>query len=191
MIRIGMAIVLLAMGCRHVKEAPESATAAWNQRAEKGVADLLGQQIILPETKDVDVISKDENLTVSDLYRSPLKVASFIDATCGACLLDFAFWTEFEKELRSRNLQCDVFIFVSAPDLEATRKLVKEMNFALPVIYDSARLFISKNGIDDKRLYGVLLDENNKINLIGSPVLNETLRELYLQTILDLESGDR
>ena len=58
------------------------------------------------------------------------------------------------------------------------------IDFEYPFYQDNGMECLKKNGFDyDEGDEPLLLDENNKVILLGNPVHNEAIRELYVREI--------
>ena len=101
--------------------------------------------------------------------------------------MKFSFWDKFEDFLKNKY-------GVSVPVIAVIRSDVSYESIDLKVseywdgiwLYDRNDFFIEKNQLYDERFQAVLVDKNDKIRLIGNPMLNEQLTELYEKTIVML-----
>ena len=60
-----------------------------------------------------------------------------------------------------------------------------------PFVYDPTGLFLTVNDLpDDNRFHSFLLDRNNKILLVGNPLGNDNLWELYKRQIRELTAKE-
>jgi hypothetical protein len=114
--------------------------------------------------------------------KAPIKVVTYIDATCSACLINFGFWQKFIDEVSKNKLNCDFIIYVTVDDESA----IASLGFTYPFIPDNEQQFVYGNEIWDKRFQSALLDRNNKVILIGDPTMNVELGKLYMSAIKKL-----
>ena len=94
----------------------------------------------------------------------------------------FEFLKKKELSLLDKNPS---FIFiVQSKNRNLTEHYIREALPDIPVIYDSISNFISANGLPQESAYHtLLLDKNNRVRLIGSPINNDKLWELYKKEI--------
>ncbi|MDD2595860.1 MAG: hypothetical protein PHD11_08625 [Bacteroidales bacterium] len=118
----------------------------------------------------------------------PLKVVLYIDGDCSTCLLKIGFWKEFVSEMNKQKLfDFSVVVYAFSSFEENMRSYLKEeWNGLYQWQFDKNKSFITKNELYDIRLQTVLLDADNNVILIGDPLLNPTLRQLYSKTIKSL-----
>jgi len=72
------------------------------------------------------------------------------------------------------------------------RRALQFYNFEWPVFIDSSQEFIALNPElpEIKHLHTFLLDQNNRVVLIGEPLHNPELWRLYVSTIMELINND-
>ena len=129
----------------------------------------------------------DASLEMDTLKNAPLKILYSVNIDCVTCLMKFSFWDKFEDFLKNKY-------GVSVPVIAVIRSDVSYESIDLKVseywdgiwLYDRNDFFIEKNQLYDERFQAVLVDKNDKIRLIGNPMLNEQLTELYEKTIVML-----
>jgi|GEM_PF-4986249 len=160
----------------------QSKDIVWEKSAEENINKWVGNRMWLP--KDLQILP--EGINDKDVYDSKLKIVTSIDVTCGTCLMDFEFWKTFVIELNQRKLNCKVLVFVYGSDLDQIKATIKQLNVSIPCAIDLSNSFLSNNHITDKRISCALLDRENRVQLIGSPVLNTQLSDLYFQKIEEL-----
>lgn len=129
----------------------------------------------------------DASLEMDTLKNAPLKILYSVNIDCVTCLMKFSFWNKFEDLLKDKY-------GVSVPVIAVVRSDISYESIDLKVskfwngiwLYDRNDFFIEKNQLYDERFQAVLVDKNDKIRLIGNPMLNEQLTELYEKTIVML-----
>lgn len=101
--------------------------------------------------------------------------------------MDLRNWYIQNEDLSNRNL-CVTILFILhkhktlAPDLAMTLT-----DFGFGYILDSTGQFMADNRIPtDRRFHTFLLDKENRVVLVGSPIGNPKMWELYKSTIARL-----
>lgn len=120
------------------------------------------------------------------LPESSNKVLVFVDSIgCTSCKLQLHRWKELIQYTDSITQGTVPFLFFfQSDDKKEIRYLLKKDNFDLPICLDqSDRL----NGLNhfpaDGRFQTFLLDKDNKVVVIGNPIHNPNIRELYIKEI--------
>ena len=74
--------------------------------------------------------------------------------------------------------------YVKTNNVEQTGALMRQIEFNHPVIIDHTDIFYLKNKLpEDKRCQTFLVDQENKIILIGNPIYSDDIKKLYIRTI--------
>ncbi len=130
---------------------------------------LIGKQI------NLDVVN------VTSISKFTILFYSRLD-DCVTCELQPDKWRLFVREIK--GLDVSVIILLHPP--KDVYKNLTSFYSDLPIIYDFDDLFFNNNDIHkDRRFHCYLLDENNRVILIGNPVQNPKIKELYLRTICE------
>ena len=147
--------------------------------------DFVGLKITIPHNLQATVQGKDTLL--SGFGDRDMKLVVFFDSVgCSSCQVkQMNQWQEiidFSKATKQKfNI---VFIFspkIGKSFLHEVRNSLRASQFSYPVFIDTLSSFLSANPAipDDKRFHTFLLDENNKVVLVGNPQGNEKLWQLY------------
>jgi hypothetical protein len=76
--------------------------------------------------------------------------------------------------------------YVYTINFEQTSAILKGIDFKYPVYIDYKNKFFLENDLDfQKELQTFLVDEKDKVLLVGNPVYNPKIKELYINTIAD------
>lgn len=113
------------------------------------------------------------------------KILNYIDTNgCTECKLKLPGWKKIIKEADSLNLNVS-FIFIAHLNNYNTLEKQKKINkFSTPIYYDKTGNFEEINKFPSKSPFQTfLLNSQNKVILIGNPVLNNTLWTLYKREI--------
>ena len=110
-------------------------------------------------------------------FDAKYKIVNYVNRFgCTPCRLHQNQWNLLIRELDSLKQVQVVFIVES----DST----KLGETSLPIYYDSLDVFRTFNHFpDDDRFRCFLLDENNRVVLIGNPVQNPKIKDLYIRTI--------
>ena len=128
----------------------------------------------------------DGHLPDSTLLNRPLKMVVYINSkNCESCklmaLLPIHIFILENKHYRNFG----VVVVLSPSHLESAENFLEEMCFRQTVFYDLDGSFERLNSHlpKDERFHTFLLDENNKVVLVGNPVRNAKLKKLYLAAL--------
>lgn len=152
---------------------------------KKQIGQLFSTEIILPDTSSLFNKALDSiNLNI------PAKMVVYFDAeTCASCALSRIWeWDEVSHITQASNGKYQtLFIFTpKQKDLSAVKRVFQGMHMESKLVYiDDRQDFITNNPTipEDAMFHTFLLDRKNKIVLVGNPVHNEKLWELYKNTI--------
>ena len=140
--------------------------------------------IILPD----NLLAKhfnDQEPDTSLLYR-PLKMVVYLNQSgCEGCKLQ-GLWPTHIFILENKPFtKFGVVIILNPSHEESTNNLLKELRFRQTVFYDLDGSFerLNPHLPKNERFHTFLLDENNKVLLVGNPAGNEKLKKLYLSEI--------
>ena len=126
-------------------------------------------------------------------YRIPdaeYKVLVYVDSVgCTSCKLQLPKWQELIAHVDSATNGNIPFIFVfQSKDDRELRYILKRDNFDRPVCIDRNNRFNSSNRFpQDITFQTFLLDKDNKVKVIGNPVHNLAVRDLYLKQITGMQ----
>ena len=153
---------------------------------EKQLTNFAGTEIIFPDSLQASFKGLDTMICISD---APMKMVVWYDSVgCSSCRIQHIH--EWNEIVFYANKIGDVFdpVFIFSPkasDLHGIRIALRTVGFEYPVYIDNGNFFSKNNPHipSNKRMHTFLLDENNKVVLVGSPVRNEPLWELYKEQI--------
>ena len=152
---------------------------------KKQLEQLFSTEIILPDTSSLFNKALDSiNLDI------PAKMLVYFDAeTCASCALSRIWeWDEVSHITQTSNGKYQtLFIFTpKQKDLSTVKRVFQGIHMENKLVYiDDRQDFITNNPTipEDAMFHTFLLDRKNKIVLVGNPVHNEKLWELYKNTI--------
>ena len=152
------------------------------------VQEWQGKEIVFPQDM---VFTRFVTDTVD--YQIPdaeYKVLIYVDSIgCTSCKLQLHKWKELIAHTDSVTNGSISFIFVfQSKDDKELRYILKRDNFDRPVCIDQdSRLDKLNKFPQDITFQTFLLDKNNKVKVIGNPVHNLAVRDLYLKQITGVQ----
>lgn len=129
--------------------------------------------------------------TIIDNEKALLKMVLYIDSTeCSPCMLDRMYlWNDIIEETELYNDKIR-FIFIFEPKkgkfaIEDVLLASESSGLNNCIYIDTAMIFKKQNPNlpCDKLYHAFLLDERNNIILVGNPVENKKIKEIFKRTI--------
>ncbi|MDR1582347.1 MAG: DUF1573 domain-containing protein [Prevotellaceae bacterium] len=162
--------------------------------AELTVKEWTGKTIQFPEDVQCNILGKDTVYNLcSALFQSEYKVLLYVDsAGCSSCRLKLMQWKQLIEESDSLFRDKLGFLFYFQPKNKKEMEfLFRRDDFDYPVFIDINKTINLRNHFPEKPEYQCfLLDKNNKVLMVGNPVLNPKIWELYKQTVFGETSAD-
>ena len=162
------------------------------------VQEWQGKEIVFPQD-----MAFTRFVTEQVEYRIPdaeYKVLIYVDSTgCTSCKLQLPKWKELIAYVDSATNGNIPFIFVfQSKDDKELRYILKRDNFDRPVYIDRDNRLNKLNQFPQEITFQTfLLDQDNRVKVIGNPVHNLAVKDLYLQhkeilakTTLELEKSE-
>ena len=175
----GIILLLISVGCG-------------SREVRRTITDLMDAEITFPEGLQTKVLDRDTTLNTS--FPEPYKLVAYLNSTqCDGCRLkDLLSWKHFIQQIDSLHVEDSVrFVFVFHPkDTTELYDKLKLYDFDLPVWVDAKGEFSQVNALPDNLLFHVfLLNRDNRVMLVGSPIGNPKMWKLYENTIARLKTG--
>ena len=122
-----------------------------------------------------------EDTIIPHILDHKYKILTYIDTTgCTACRLKLFDWKLFIKELNTFSEDIAFLFVIHSKNYQEFEDIQKANKFIYPVFYDyNANLKNINNFPNDPNFQTFLLDQNNKVLIIGNPVTNNNIRQLY------------
>lgn len=127
-------------------------------------------------------------------YRIPktdYKVVIFVDSVgCVSCKLQLPEWKEFMHEVDSLSDGNIPFLFFfQTKDVGELRYILRRDNFSHPVCIDTEDSFYRLNRFPREMMFQTfLVNFENRVKVIGNPIHNLSIKDLYLKEIAGIES---
>lgn len=153
------------------------------------VNEWQGKQIVFPDNL---IFTRYATDTVDyQLPQSDYKVLVYVDSIgCTSCKLQLHKWKEFIAYTDSVTGGKVPFLFFFYPkDKKEIRYLLKRDNFVWPVCIDGEDRLNKQNRFPSNMTFQTfLLDKNNKVSVMGNPIHNTAVKDLYLKQITGKEA---
>ncbi len=148
------------------------------------VSEWQGKEIQFPQDM---VFTRFTSDTVDfNIPKSSHKVLVFVDSIgCTSCKLQLHRWKELIQYTDSITQGTIPFLFFfQSDDKNEIQYLLKRDNFDMPICLDQSDKLNRLNHFPvDGKFHTFLLDKDNKVVMIGNPIHNPNIRELYMKEI--------
>ena len=147
------------------------------------VTEWQGKEIQFPTNSTFTIQGKD---TVNVNMNAEHKILVYVDsAGCTSCRLQLNKWKEFIVKVDSVAKEPVQFLFYLTPkSVKEARYITRRDDFTYPMCIDLKNEINSKNNFPkEDTFHTFLLDVENKVQIIGNPIHNNAVRELYLNAI--------
>ena len=157
--------------------------------AEQMVLQWVDREIVFPSSVTCTLYGKDTyDKGCRALHDSEYKVLVYVDsAGCSDCRLKLHLWKDLMAESDSLCQGKIAFLYYLQPKLYASKEmefLLRRNHFDYPVFIDYENQIGRQNELPVEPEYQCfLLDQHNRVILIGNPVLNPKMWKLYLSTV--------
>ena len=151
-------------------------------------AKLLGQKLTLPKDiatryiGDKDTVVRSSNIKL---------VTYYTESDCTSCSLkQLSNWQYYLDEIKRTNIDVDFIVIIDSKHYkDEVKKAIAKQNFTNPIFDDDNNTFRKSNILPDDVLYHTfLLNKNNQILAIGTPIYSTSLWNKYKTTINRLDS---
>ena len=150
---------------------------------KKIVKEWQGKEIVVPGQIEYKVLGRDT--ICSDLWGNQYKILTYIDSVgCSSCQMGLHFWQEIIETFEREQLDVSILFVIHSKNYPLLSRELIAADFNYPVIYDHNNLFDKLNQFPPAPYRTFLLDKNNKVILIGSPVDNRQIWDIYKELIL-------
>ena len=168
------------------------------EEATKIVNEWIGKEIRFPDNVPCYISGKDTlpNLC-SENFRKEFKILLYVDsAGCSSCRLNLFEWKQLMEETDSLfQGKLGFLLYFQPKDEKEMGGLFVRDGFNNPVFMDTKGVINNLNRFPQVMQYQCfLLDSNNKVLMIGNPVSNMKIWELYKEQIekeLCLNNNDK
>lgn len=150
-------------------------------RIGKLVSERIGTELVLPAGR---VCRNGRNIPNDAFSNNRAKIVVYINGECISCIDQFARWNEKWEDF-TRSGKVSILIFVRTQDEKELERYMADIGFSHPFFIDPKGDLLFENNIpyDKPLLHTFLLDRNNRVVLVGSPLGNPKLESLYKREI--------
>lgn len=150
-----------------------SCLSASNNDAQK----MIGSKIVLGKFILSDSCSTQKNIKLLTYYSN---------SSCSPCLnKEFIMWSGYIKELRSIDSTVSVMLIIGPQnELNEVSWTLDYYDLKDYVVYDRDGEFEALNNLPESELFHTfLLDQDNTVLLVGSPIGNDKMWSLYTSLV--------
>lgn len=147
------------------------------------VTEWQGKEVLLPENSIFTIQGRD---TVPFSANANHKVLVYVDsAGCTSCRLQLHRWKEFIAEVDSIARGAVQFLFYLSPkNVKEARYITRRDDFIHPMCIDLDNEINRINQFPEEDMFHTfLLDSANNVKVIGNPIHNKAVHELYMKTL--------
>ena len=119
-------------------------------------------------------------------------IVNYIDSLgCLRCKSHLPLWKNFIEDISLQfGSKVNVLIIMHPHRLIDAKYAIQRDSFSFPVCIDTTDIFNKVNHLpSDSRFHCFLLDSANCVILIGNPVQNSKIKDLYIRTICERLGG--
>lgn len=161
------------------------------QEAETIIKEWVGKEIIFPD--NLKCMVQGEDTICEDYFDKTYKIFLYIDSGgCTKCKTRIPEWSNLIDEAEKNFGDKLSIIMVSHPnEKKSLNELAMNCRFNHPIFIDSANIINKWNHFPVSDTYKCfLLDEKNKVLLVGNPIYNPTIWQLYKEMITGTSKTD-
>ena len=152
--------------------------------SKKMVIEWIGKEIIFPQNL---VFTQFVTDTIQyQIPQSEYKIITYVDSFgCTNCKLRLPQWKSFIKQVDSiTDGNVPFLFFFQSKDNNELRHILRRDNFTLPVCVDTDNHFYNLNHFPGEMTFQTfLVDRDNHVKVIGNPIHNLSVRDLYLKEL--------
>lgn len=144
----------------------------------KNDREWIGQKINIPDGIVFKALGKDT--LYSDIWDKPYKIFTYIDsAGCTSCQMHLPEWKAIIRLCHQQHIDVGFIFAVHSSNFKHFEEGILASYFDYPIIYDFHNRFEKMNHFPPVPNRTFLLDKENRILLVGSPINNSKVWELY------------
>lgn len=170
---------ILCISCKDVRK----------QDLQFKLENLYGRKVDLC-LDDMKILEPSKRSSCGNTENPVMKVVSYVDSTsCTPCAIQNTFnWYNFLDSLNAYHGGIGVYFIFDVPrsklleSLEEAEIAAEELK--IPIYLDTLHVFSQRNQMQNlRKTYVVILDESNRICLVGSPIGNPELEKLFWREV--------
>lgn len=147
------------------------------------IQELYNKEFFFSDSLVARVNGKDTLLT--NIFEGKYKILNYIDTTgCTECRLKLYDWKLLKQRADSLDLNVNFIFIYWVNSLKKLEYFQRINGFNYPYLYDKYGIFKDENKLPKlAELHTFLLDSNNRVILVGSPIKNEKMWKLYVEQL--------
>jgi hypothetical protein len=133
---------------------------------------FYGQKIYLPQNEQEDL-----------RFSKSLKIITKINGDCPPCINQVTYWDSLYWK---QNIKIPLLIYLVSKDSVAMQKVnyINNNHSNITLLYDKDNDFIKTNKLFiDSKFHTMLLDEQDEVLILGSPIKNDMMEKLYINEL--------
>lgn len=168
---IGIIILILAFSCQSKK----------SKEVENNLKEMQGKVIYFPTNLRSVCMGKDT--LCPTMFENKYKMVVYIDSIgCTECNMKIERWIDIFKYTQDSLPNLSI-IYIVSPKMSQSQKITsyfKKYEIDYPIFVDSLNQFGNLNKIPkDSKYHTFLIDRQNRIVIVGSPILSDRMWQLY------------
>lgn len=154
-------------------------------RLKNIIEGVLGEKLNVPDNVKVYKPLSEYKLDSTEMFSSNFKIYSHVNVSCGTCVRNIDLWNSFIAELKKYDIP--IILICSSNDnyvlLEYVCEREQKLSFEYPFILDTKNEFLKKNQFmnECQDFKTVLTNKDDEILLIGNPINNKGIKNIYLK----------
>lgn len=157
---------------------------------KKLVNEWQGKEIIFPRTTVFTKFGTD-TVGLPEGRKTDYTILMYVDSSgCTACKMNFFDLKGFIEQVKDiKDVDVSFRFYFYPKSYSELKYLLKSYRFDIPVCIDFKNEINELNDFpSDLMFHTFLLDKNNRVLVIGNPVHNAAVRNLYIKTIRNKKS---
>ncbi|NOU62034.1 hypothetical protein [Marinifilum caeruleilacunae] len=111
-----------------------------------------------------------------------VKIYSIINGACNDCIMEFDEWSKFISQNEFSD-EVNYYFHIHAAEYKELENLFDTKGYTFFFVKDPKMKFIKINNLPKDKMFHTFLVSDNKIILVGSPLKNGPIKDLYIKTI--------
>ena len=152
-------------------------------KVKEEILQWKNKEIVFPKDMALAPFATD---TLHQYKGHPYKVLMYVDSIgCTPCKLRLEAWRLFIEEMDKKYPNQVGYLFYFAnKKLTEVEELLHSEEVNIPAVVDEGNMLNELNQFSaNPNLHCFLLDKNNRVKVIGNPIYNQKIKELYLSTL--------
>lgn len=160
-----------------------------NKKDKETIEKWIQKEIRFPQ--NITFRSASHDTICLGILNCKYKILIYVDSTgCVPCHLSLPEWKTYIDTCKLKRLDVGFLFVVQSNNYLKLEQTMYMQHFNYPIIYDHKDEFNRLNKLPkEERFRTFLLDDKNRVLLIGSPITNIKLRELYNNIICGRKKG--